>query len=73
MRITCLKFLPSNNITSRFQPMDVGIIASFKAQYEKRLIKHQTNCLVCGTNIDIDAYEVLLMIYRRVLVPRNDF
>ena len=40
LRVTRLEFLPPNT-TRGFQPMDAGIIASFKAQYMKLLIQHQ--------------------------------
>ena len=40
LRVTKLVFLPPNT-TSRFQPMDAGIIASFKAHYRKLVTQYQ--------------------------------
>ena len=55
LRVTQLEFLPPNT-TSCFQPMDVGIIASFKAQYRKLLIQHQIDCISIGKSFVIDVY-----------------
>ena len=40
LRVTQLEILPPNT-TSRFQPMDVDIIAIFKAQYQKLVFQYQ--------------------------------
>jgi hypothetical protein len=61
LRVTQLEFLPPNT-TSRFQPMDAGIIASFKAQYKKLLIQHQIDCISIGKSFVIDVYEAVTML-----------
>jgi hypothetical protein len=61
LRVTRLEFLPPNT-TSRFQPMDAGIIASFKAQYKKLLIQHQIDCISIGKSFVIDVYEAVTML-----------
>ena len=50
------------NTTSCFQPIDVGIIASFKAQYKKLLIQHQINCISTGKSFAIDVYQSVTML-----------
>ena len=61
LRITHLEFLPPST-TSHFQPMDVGIISSFKAQYRKRFIEHQIDSLMLDMDMGIDIYEAVLMV-----------
>lgn len=61
--ITKLVFLPANT-TSRFQPMDVGIIASFKAHYRKLMIQHQIDCLMADKEFVVDVYQVIVMVQR---------
>ena len=61
LKVIRLKFLPLNT-TSRFQPMDAGIIASFKAQYMKLLIQHQIDCISTGKSFAIDVYQAVTML-----------
>ena len=61
LKVTQLEFLPPNT-TSRFQPMDAGIIASFKTQYMKLLIQHQIDCISSGKSFVIDVYQVVTML-----------
>ena len=61
LRVTRLEFLPPNT-TSHFQPMDVGIIASFKAQYKKLLIQHQIDCISTNKSFAIDVYQTVPML-----------
>ena len=61
LKVTRLEFLPPNT-TSRFQPMDAGIIASFKAQYRKLLIQHQIDCISTGKSFAIDVYQAVTML-----------
>ena len=61
LRVTRLEFLPPNT-TSRFQPMDAGIIASFKAQYRKLLIQYQIDCISTGKSFEIDVYQAVTML-----------
>lgn len=49
-----LKFLPKNT-TSKTQPLDSGIIASWKCKYKKRLLRH-----VCSkVNVSSNASEIV--------------
>ena len=61
LRVIRLEFLPQNT-TSRFQPMDAGIIASFKAQYMKLLIQHQIDCISTNKSFVIDVYQDVTML-----------
>ena len=61
LRVTLLEFLPPNT-TSRFQPMDAGIIASFKAQYMKLLIQHQIDCISTSKSFAIDVYQAVTIL-----------
>ena len=64
LRVTQLVFLPPNT-TSRFQPMDASIIASFKAQYQKLLIQYQIDCITANKVFAIDVYQTSLCHYGR--------
>ena len=61
LRVIPLEFLPPNTI-SCFQPMDAGIIASFKAQYRKLLIQHQIDYISTGQSFAIDVYQDVTML-----------
>ena len=61
LRVTQLEFFPPNT-TSRFQPMDVEIIASFKAQCRKLLIQHQIDCISTSKSFAIDVYQAVTML-----------
>ena len=61
LRVTQLVFLPPNT-TSHFQPMDAGIIASFKAQYQKLLIQYQIDCITANKVFAIDVYQAVIMV-----------
>ena len=63
LRVTRLEFLLPNT-TSRFQPMDAGIIASFKAQYRKLMIRYQIDCLTANTVFAIDVYQAVTMVVK---------
>ena len=58
LSIVKVKFLPPNT-TSKFQPMDVGIIKSFKAHYRKLLVQHKIDCLLKSESTDIDVYQAI--------------
>ena len=61
LRMTLLEFFPSNTI-SRFQPMDAGIIASFKAQYKNLLIQHHIDYISTGKSFAIAVYQAVTML-----------
>ena len=61
LKVSQLDFLPPNT-TSSFEPMDEGIIASFKAQYMKLLIQHQIDCISIGKSFAIAVYQVVTML-----------
>ena len=61
LRVTQLVFLPPNT-TSRFQQMDAGIIASFKAQYRKLLIQYQIDCITANKVFAINVYQAVIMV-----------
>ena len=50
------------NTTRYFQPIDAGIIASFKAQYRKLSIQHQIDCISIGKSFAIDVYQAVTML-----------
>ena len=45
LQITTVEFLPPNTI-NYLQPMDAGVINSFKTQYIKLLIEYKLGCLM---------------------------
>ena len=61
LRVTRLEFLPTNT-TSRFQPMDASIIASFKAHYRKPMIWYQMDCLTANKVFAIDVCQAMIMV-----------
>jgi hypothetical protein len=61
LHITTVEFLPPNT-TSYFQPMDAGVINSFKAQYRKLLIEHKLDKLMSNEDPEIDVYEAVKML-----------
>ena len=63
LRVTKLVFLPPNT-TSRFQPMDAGIIASFKAHYQKLVIQYQIDSIMADREFKIDIYQAVVMVER---------
>ena len=63
LRVTRLEFLPPNT-TSSFQFMDACIIASFKAQYRKLVIRYQIDCFSANKVFAIDMYQVVVIIER---------
>ena len=63
LRITPLELLPPNT-TNRFQPMDVDIIAFFKAQYRKLVIQYQIDCFSANKVFAIDIYQVVVVVER---------
>jgi hypothetical protein len=63
LTITAVEFLPANT-TSKFQPMDAGILQSFKAYYRKALIEHKLECLMTNRDSEIDVYQAVKMIER---------
>ena len=74
LRITPLELLPPNT-TNRFQPMDVDIIAFFKAQYRKLVIQYQIDCFSANKVFAIDIYHVVVMVKRawRAGIPHRQF
>lgn len=52
--------LPPNTI-ARFQPMDVGIIKSFKAQYRKLFLRRLVDSFDVGLVDEIDIYDAVVM------------
>ena len=56
-----LKFLPPNT-TSHLQPLDGGIIASFKAHYRKRLVRHFVRCIEDDKPVATDMRRAIHMI-----------
>ncbi|KAL3701008.1 hypothetical protein R1sor_019030 [Riccia sorocarpa] len=61
LKVTAVAFLPPLT-TSRFQPLDAGIIRSFKMQYRKLLIQRQLDDFDAGQVTNIDVYDAVLMI-----------
>ena len=61
LQITTVEFLPPNT-TSYFQPMEAGVINSFKAQYRKLLIEHKLDKLMSNEDPEIDVYEAVKML-----------
>ena len=56
-----LKFLPPNT-TSHLQPLDGGIIASFKAHYRKKLVRHFFRCIEDDRPVVTDMRRAIQMI-----------
>ena len=56
-----MEFLPSN-ATNYLQPMDAGVINSFKAQYRKMLVEHKLDCFMNNENPEIDVYQAVKML-----------
>lgn len=63
LKVTKVLFLPPLT-TSHFQPMDAGIIRSFKAQYRKQFVQKQIADFEIGVVSKIDVYDACLMIVR---------
>jgi hypothetical protein len=51
-------YLPSNT-TSHLQPLDGGIIASFKTQYWKRLVNHFLCCIEDDKPVTTDLRQAI--------------
>ena len=56
-----VKFLPPNT-TSHIQPLDAGIIRSFKSHYRKQLVRHYIHCVENDMPQTIDIRKALSMI-----------
>lgn len=56
-----MMFLPANT-TTQFQPMDVGIIASFKYHCCKLITCKQLTNFEEDVTLSIDVYDVLLLV-----------
>ena len=61
IHIVTMEFLPSN-ATNYLQPMDAGVINSFKAQYRKMLVEHKLDCFMNNENPEIDVYQAVKML-----------
>ena len=61
LQITIGEFLPPHT-RSYLQPMDVGVIKSFKAQHRKLLIEHKLDKLMSNEDSKIDVYEAVKML-----------
>lgn len=60
LEVVKLLFLPPNT-TASFQPMDQGIISSFKAQYCRLMIKKQLHEFEANKSMTIDIYNVVTL------------
>ena len=63
-----IKFLPANT-TSVIQPMDQGIIASFKVQYRRRMVQSLIHRIDAGLSLDLslkDAIDLSVAAWRHV-------
>lgn len=56
-----LHFLPPNT-TAHIQPMDAGIISSFKAHYRKQLIREYISCAEKGSPQTVNLRQALHMV-----------
>lgn len=61
LKITTVLFLPANT-TARFQPMDAGIIQSFKVYYRKLFVKRQLAAFESQVPFSINVYDSIQMI-----------
>jgi hypothetical protein len=61
-----IKYLPSNT-TSRLQPLDQGIIRSFKAKYRKLLLKYLTFQMTEDFNSNAVDFESLRSKYKQTI------
>ena len=61
LHIVTVEFLPPNT-TSYLQPMDVGVINSFKAQYRKTLVEHTLDCFMNNEDLEINVYQAVKML-----------
>ena len=61
LHIVTVEFLPPNT-TSYLQPMDAGVINSFKAQYRKMLVEHRLDCFMNNEDPEIDVYQAVKML-----------
>lgn len=61
LKVTKVYFLLTNT-TSRFQPMDMRIIHSFKCQYCRLMIKKQVKDFEANKVSNIDVYHVVIII-----------
>ena len=61
LHIVTVEFLPPNT-TSYLQPMDVGVINSFKAQYRKTLVEHTLDCFMNNEDPEINVYQAVKML-----------
>ncbi|KAL3694087.1 hypothetical protein R1sor_007738 [Riccia sorocarpa] len=60
LQVTKVIFLPPNT-TSRFQPMDAGILKSFKAQYRKLSLLRHVEDFKAGKVTKLDVYDAVIM------------
>ena len=61
LHIVTMELLPPNT-TSYLQPMDAGVINSFKAQYRKMLVEYRLDCFMNNEDPKIDVYQAVKML-----------
>ncbi|KAL2650406.1 hypothetical protein R1flu_018534 [Riccia fluitans] len=61
LKVTKVVFLPPRT-SSRFQPMDAGIIQSFKCEYRKLMISKQIAGFEAGEVGNMDVYDAVVML-----------
>ncbi len=61
LHIVTGEFLPPNT-TNYLQPMDAGVINSFKAQYRKMLVEYMLDCFMNNKDPEIDVYQAVKML-----------
>lgn len=62
-RLAVTRVLPlPPNTTTRFQPINVGIIKSFKCQYRKLMMHRQIEDYDVGKVMKLDIYDAIFMV-----------